>query len=43
MRALHAHKRVEDFDTVIVDSGTPEDVLELLSSIDVELIVAQPV
>jgi DeoR/GlpR family transcriptional regulator of sugar metabolism len=43
MRALHAHKRVEDFDTVIVDSDTPADVLDMLGNIDVELIVAKPV
>jgi DeoR/GlpR family transcriptional regulator of sugar metabolism len=43
MRALHAHKRVEDFDTVIVDSGTPEDILENLRNIDVELIIAPTV
>lgn len=40
MRALHAHKRVEDFDTVIVDSNTPENVLEELGNMSIELIVA---
>lgn len=40
MRALHAHKRVDDFDTVIVDGDTPDLVLEELASMDVELIIA---
>ena len=40
MRALHAHKRVEDFDTVIVDSGTPDNVLDELTNMNVELIIA---
>jgi DeoR/GlpR family transcriptional regulator of sugar metabolism len=39
MRALHAHKRVEDFDTVIVDGGTPEHVLDELGNMNIELIV----
>ena len=42
MRALHAHKRVDDFDTVIVDSKTPDSVLEELSNTNVELIIANP-
>lgn len=40
MRALHAHHRVEDFDTVIVDDQTPNDVLSQLRQMDVELIIA---
>ena len=42
MRALHAHKRVEDFDTVIVDSQTPDYVLEELTNTSVELVIADP-
>ncbi|NHI19613.1 DeoR/GlpR transcriptional regulator [Phycicoccus endophyticus] len=41
-RALHALLPLSDFDTVIVDAGTPDEHLDRLRRAGIDLVVAGP-